>query len=45
MPGRGRRAAFRERSPRKPCGDATHSNLIQNWLEGLKAKVPAGGAK
>jgi hypothetical protein len=23
----------------------THINLIQNWFEELKAKVPAGGAK
>jgi predicted ATP-grasp superfamily ATP-dependent carboligase len=24
---------------------AGHINLIQNWFEELKAKVPAGGAK
>jgi hypothetical protein len=39
MLGRSRRAAFHERSQRKPCGDATHSNLIQNWFEEVKAEL------
>jgi hypothetical protein len=28
-----------------PPSAVTHINLIQNWFEELKAKVPAGGAK
>jgi len=27
-----------------PLPPVTHINLIQNWFEELKAKVPAGGA-
>jgi len=31
--------------PGEPPPVVTHINLIQNWFEELKAKVPAGGAK
>jgi hypothetical protein len=36
--------AVRERTPQSPPV-VTHINLVQNWFEELKAKVPAGGAK
>ena len=29
--------------PAAPLPPVTHMNLIQNWFEELKAKVPAGG--
>ena len=32
-------------APLPPAPVVTHINLIQNWFEELKAKVPAGGAK
>ena len=31
--------------PAPPRPPVTDINLIQNWFEALKAKVPAGGAK
>jgi len=35
---------FATRMPAPPVTPVTHINLIQNWFEELKAKVPAGGA-
>ena len=34
-----------QQRPAPPPPPVTHINLIQNWFEELKAKVPAGGAK
>jgi serine/threonine-protein kinase len=33
------------RAATAPASAITHVNLVQNWFEELKAKVPAGGAK
>ena len=33
------------RIKRRPTAEITRINLVQNWFQELKAKVPAGGAK
>ena len=34
-----------QQRPAPPLPPVTHINIVQNWFEELKAKVPAGGAK
>jgi len=42
-PGAGKRFFCLQSVPAAPLPPVTHINLIQNWFEELKAKVPAGG--